>query len=163
MRPLPDQDQATLIEWTLPMQSKELRCKPDTEPTCHHEQETPHVFTRRNFVKRTSTAITALAFGATALISNKAKAAAPVWTTIPDQLWRVGESVHLDLSNFVTDADGDTLSYQLDVALPPGLTISGSIISGVPTSEFSPAEFTAAASDGTDEVAPNPPTGLTIS
>ena len=107
--------------------------------------------------------MTAFAVGAAGLIPGRAKAAPPVWTTVPNQLWRIGESVYLDLSDFVTDADGDELSFTLDFALPPGITIDGSVISGIPTSEFASTEFTATADDGEIEIAPNPPTGLTIS
>ena len=134
-----------------------------TEPTCHPDLKTAHVVTRRNFMKRATTAFTALALGAAALISTKAKAAAPVWATIPNQLWRLGEPVFLDLSDFVTDTDGDALRFSLNLPLPPGITLNGSVISGVPTTEFPTAAFTATADDGTPEVAPNPPTGLTVS
>jgi len=145
------------------MQPKESKQKLMTNPNYRLGVNTPNVVTRRNFIRRITTALSAIAIGVAGLITRSAKAAAPVWAPIPNQIWRLGEPVFLDLSDFVTDADGDALSFSLDSVLPPGITISGSVISGVPTSEFSTTEFTATADDGTSDIAPNPPTGLTIS
>lgn len=73
---------------------------------------------------------------------------APVWSVIPDQTWVVGVPVLLDLAAYCTDPDGDALSFSLDLALPPGVTLSGSVISGTPTAEFAQATFVATAADG---------------
>lgn len=72
----------------------------------------------------------------------------PAWTSVPDQTWVVGVPVLLDLAAYCTDPDGDALTFSLDLALPPGLTLSGSVISGTPTAVFATASFTATADDG---------------
>jgi hypothetical protein len=73
---------------------------------------------------------------------------APVWTTIPDQVWVVGVPVHLDLANYFTDPEGDALTFALSAPLPDGLTLTGSVISGTPTAVFAAAPYTATADDG---------------
>ncbi|MES9991792.1 MAG: hypothetical protein ABW098_07555 [Candidatus Thiodiazotropha sp.] len=73
---------------------------------------------------------------------------APVWSTIPAQTWTVGVAVHIDLNDYVTDADGDTLTFSLDQALPDGVTLDGSVISGTPTAETATASYVATADDG---------------
>jgi hypothetical protein len=73
---------------------------------------------------------------------------APVWTTIPDQVWVVGVPVNLDLASYCSDPDGDALTYTLSAALPDGVTLTGSVISGTPTGVFAAASFTATADDG---------------
>jgi len=72
---------------------------------------------------------------------------APVWQTVPDQVFVIGQPVWLDLRSFCTDADGDELDFALDQPLPAGLTLTGSIISGTPTAEFAPLTFVASADD----------------
>jgi len=118
---------------------------------------------RRDFVRGTAAAVAVGAFGGSTLL-NVAKAAAPVWQKISHQFWEVGESVFLDLSEFVSDVDGDELVLSLNAALPPGLSFDGTAISGVPTTVSSTTIYTAIADDGTpDEVLPNPPDSLTLS
>ena len=73
---------------------------------------------------------------------------APVWTTIPDQVWVVGVPVHLDLAQYCTDPDGDALTFALSLSLPAGLTLTGSVISGIPSAVFAATSFTATADDG---------------
>jgi hypothetical protein len=73
---------------------------------------------------------------------------APVWQTIPDQTWVVGVPVMLDLANYCSDPDGDTLAFSLDQTLPAGVTLTGSVISGTPTAETAAAPFVATADDG---------------
>ncbi|MES9972377.1 MAG: hypothetical protein ABW092_20280 [Candidatus Thiodiazotropha sp.] len=73
---------------------------------------------------------------------------APVWSAIPAQTWTVGVAVYIDLNDYVTDADGDALTFSLDRALPDGVTLNGSIISGTPTAETASADYTATADDG---------------
>lgn len=74
----------------------------------------------------------------------------PVWSPIPDQSWAIGVPVSFDLRDYCTDADGDTLTFSLVAPLPPGLSLEGSVISGIPTEVTSPAAFTAMADDGRD-------------
>jgi Putative Ig domain len=117
--------------------------------------------TRRGFLKAASRAAMAL-LGVSSFLPSvrRAFAAAPVWTTIPPQVWTIGLPVSLDLKAYCTDADGDPLTFTLDRALPPGLTLNGSIISGTPTAVFSAAQFVASADDGTDTVPPAPTSDL---
>lgn len=72
----------------------------------------------------------------------------PRWSNVPDQEWVVGVPVRFDLASFCTDADGDTLTFSLTGALPPGLTLVGSVITGTPTAESPAASFQASADDG---------------
>jgi hypothetical protein len=73
---------------------------------------------------------------------------APQWSTIPDQVWVVGVPVYLDLSEYCSDPDDDDLSFSLDLPLPDGVTMSGSVISGTPTAELAETPFIATADDG---------------
>lgn len=72
----------------------------------------------------------------------------PVWALIPDQVWTVGVPVTLDLSQYCTDPNGDQISFTLDQPLPPGLSLSGNVISGTPTAAFDVRTFVATADDG---------------
>ncbi len=73
---------------------------------------------------------------------------APIWQTIPDQTWVVGVPVSLDLADYCTDPDGDALSFSLDLTLPAGLVLVGSVISGTPTAETASTQYMATADDG---------------
>ncbi len=73
---------------------------------------------------------------------------APVWTPIPDQVWTIGVPVYLDLADYCTDPDLDTLAYELDAALPAGVTRVGSVISGTPTTALAATTYVATADDG---------------
>jgi hypothetical protein len=73
---------------------------------------------------------------------------APVWSRIPAQTWIVGVPVYIDLKDYVTDPDGDTLAISLDEALPEGITLNGSVISGTPVAVTSSALYVATADDG---------------
>ncbi|MGH7680475.1 MAG: T9SS type A sorting domain-containing protein [Candidatus Eiseniibacteriota bacterium] len=55
------------------------------------------------------------------------------WLPIPAQDWMVGTPVHLDLADYCTDDSVDPATFALDQPLPPGLTLQGGVISGVPT------------------------------
>lgn len=104
--------------------------------------------TRRGFLK--ASGIAAIAFvGAAANFApiRKAFAADPTWTTILPQVWAVGVPVHLDLADYCNDIDGDPLIFELDHPLPPGVLLSGSIISGTPSAEFLGSQFIATADD----------------
>ena len=117
--------------------------------------------TRRGFLKTCGTAAIGLAgLGGLAIPFRKAIAAPPVWTTVPTQVWTVGVPVLLDLANYCTDADGDALAFSLNRSLPPGVTLTGSVISGTPTTAFSAASFIATADDGDDSIPPAPPANL---
>ncbi|PRY21563.1 putative Ig domain-containing protein, partial [Spirosoma oryzae] len=56
----------------------------------------------------------------------------PVAQPIPDQVLVVGQPYQLELSNYFTDPEGQTLTFTAGV-LPAGLSLSGSRISGSPT------------------------------
>ena len=58
------------------------------------------------------------------------------WSQIPDQQWVVGQPVEFDLSPYLEGADATMLAVALEGALPDGLTLSGSIISGTPSAPF---------------------------
>lgn len=73
---------------------------------------------------------------------------APVWQTIPDQTWVVGVPVSFDLANYCADPDGDALAFSLDLTLPAGLALVGSVISGTPTVEIASTQYLATADDG---------------
>jgi len=149
---------AAQLAWKVKMKAKELRPEVLTKPKGHDEQTEIDDFTRRDFVNKSATAIGACALGVAGLVSKSASGATPVWVTIPDQQWEVGESVFLDLSEFVTDPDGDSLTFGLDMVLPPGVTLNGSVISGIPTTEFPSTQYVATADD--DVMPPAPPSGL---
>jgi hypothetical protein len=96
---------------------------------------------RRRFIAVSS------ALAGVAVAPRNAGAAAPVWATIPDQIWTVGVPVWLDLADFVDDPDGDELVFTLDMALPPGVTLQGSVISGTPSEPFEETVYVASADD----------------
>jgi hypothetical protein len=101
------------------------------------------VTTRRDFLKIASTATLASMF----TWRRTVRAASPVWSTIPDQTWTVGQPVYLDLADYVTDPDGDSLIFSLDVALPQGVTLNGSVISGTPEAPMAARSYVASAND----------------
>jgi hypothetical protein len=72
----------------------------------------------------------------------------PEWRRIPTQTWIVGETVYLDLNEYVTDPEGNSLTFFLDIDLPPGVTLNGSVISGTAMAESSVQEYTVTADDG---------------
>lgn len=116
---------------------------------------------RRSFLKLLGAAVvTCVGCGVDALgpVRN-ALAAAPAWSTIPNQVWTVGVPVHLDLSAYCTDPDGDPLTFTLSRSLPTGVTQNGAIISGTPTSTFPATSFTATADD-LDAIPPATPSDL---
>lgn len=115
--------------------------------------------TRRSFLKLLGAAA-AVCLGGVASPFRKAFAAPPVWSTVPNQLWTVGVPVNLNLASYCTDPDGNPLTFTLDRALPPGLTLNGSVISGTPTGTFASASFVATANDNQDSTPPAPPTDL---
>ncbi len=71
----------------------------------------------------------------------------PVWQEIPEQVWMVGIPVYLDFALYCSDAEGAALTFTLDNPLPPGLALNGSVISGVPTTEFPTTPFVITADD----------------
>jgi hypothetical protein len=73
---------------------------------------------------------------------------APVWRSIPAQTWIVGVPVYIDLNDYVTDPDDDALTFSLDEALPDGVTLDGSVISGTPTAVTATASYMVSADDG---------------
>ena len=117
--------------------------------------------TRRGFLKVFG-AVVAACLGSVASLTpfKKAFAAPPTWSTIPNQAWTVGVPVSLNLASYCTDPDGNPLTFTLDRALPPGLTLNGSIISGTPTATFASTSFVATADDHQDTTPPSPPTDL---
>lgn len=101
--------------------------------------------------------------------------ASPTWQTIPAQTLIVGDSYSLNLNNFCTDADADTIQYSIiSGTLPSGITLSGAIISGTPTTAGQTPTVGVRAFDGfanvdttiafatftADTTAPPVPTGL---
>ena len=117
--------------------------------------------TRRSFLKLCSATVAACLGGVASLTPfRKAFAAAPVWTTIPNQSWTVGVPVSLNLAAYCSDPDGNPLLFSLDRPLPPGVTLNGAIISGTPTASFAAASFVATADDRQDTVPPAAPTDL---
>jgi putative Ig domain-containing protein len=116
---------------------------------------------RRGFLKTCGRAAIA-SIGAAAILTpfRKAFAASPVWTTVPNLVWTVGVPVSLDLAAYCTDPDGDPLTYSLSLALPPGLTLNGSVISGTPTATYAATQFTAYADDQADTTPPGAATDL---
>lgn len=77
--------------------------------------------------------------------------AAPTWTAIPDQDWIIGNSVSIDLDDFADDLDVETLTYSIVTGtLAAGLSLSGSVISGTPTTSGETDSITVRADDGND-------------
>lgn len=117
--------------------------------------------TRRGFLRTCGTAAVGLIGASTILLpARESYAAVPVWSTIPTQVWAVGVPVHLDLTGYCSDADSDPLAFSLNRALPAGVTLSGSVISGTPTGVFSATTFVATADDQSDTIPPAAPTDL---
>ena len=112
--------------------------------------------TRRQFLKITGAIVTM-----SSMFSwhRFARAELPVWTTIPVQNWIAGQPVFLDLADYVSDADGDSLTFSLDIALPKGVTLNGSIISGTPEAPMEATSYVASADDVSP---PSPPTNVLI-
>jgi hypothetical protein len=122
--------------------------------------------TRRDFLRTAAGATVAAASGGGVWAWPRgASAAEPVWVSVPDQNWVVGQPVNVDLNDYVTDGDGDPLTFSLDEPLPDGVTLNPStgVISGTPTGVFGPTQFVATADDGTgDSTPPSAPTGLVV-
>jgi len=102
--------------------------------------------------------------------------APPVWQVVPVQLLTVGVSFDLDLAVYASSPGGDTPSFSLvSGALPAGLSIVGTRITGTPTTvETQTPVIRATAAGGTadsaavvfeslnaDVTAPAAPTGFT--
>jgi hypothetical protein len=111
--------------------------------------------TRRQFIRKAGYMAAGLALlgcgsdgGDTATDSEAIDGGAPVWSRIPTQDWIVGVPVYIDLEDYVTDPDGDALTISLDKALPEGITLNGSVISGTPTAVTASAQYVATADDG---------------
>ncbi|MEM9386266.1 MAG: twin-arginine translocation signal domain-containing protein [Pseudomonadota bacterium] len=117
--------------------------------------------TRREFVKTTGQALSVCAVGGGLSVTPPAKAASlPVWSRVPNQTFAVGQPVMIDLADYVTDADGDALEFSIDLPLPPGLTLTGSVISGTPTAPSQTQQYTVSADDGT--LQPKAPAGVSL-
>src|SRR6266850_458478 len=104
--------------------------------------------TRRNFLKVCVTA--AIAFVGASFLAipfRRARVAAPVWTTIPNQDWTICVPVYLDLAAYASDRDGNPLTFELDHPLPSGVALSGGVISGTPAAIFPVKQFIAIADD----------------
>lgn len=101
--------------------------------------------------------------------------AAPVWQTIPTQSVIVGNSYLLQLTDYCTDADLDTITFAITAGtLPSGLALSGNRIQGTATTAGEARTVTVRASDPfhqistsitfntytADVTAPPVPTGL---
>ncbi len=101
--------------------------------------------------------------------------AAPVWQSIPTQNLIVGNAYLLQLTDFCTDADLDTISFSITIGtLPTGIVLSGTRLQGTPTvagetptitvraaDQFHQINTTIAFSTKTvDVTAPPVPTGL---
>ncbi len=91
------------------------------------------------------------------------------WTAIPDQNWTIGVPVLLDLAAHYSGPDGGSITYRLSHALPPGVTMNGSVISGSPTEAFGPTRYVAIADDGAGKrdvphvrASPNPSHGSVL-
>jgi chitodextrinase len=104
--------------------------------------------------------------------------ASPSWQTIPDQTLIVGDSYALNLNDYCTDADADTVQYSIPTGtLPTGVTLVGASISGTPTTAGQISTVTVRAYDGfvnvdttidfstfnTDVTAPPVPAGFSAS
>lgn len=101
--------------------------------------------------------------------------AAPVWQSIPAQTLITGNSYLLQLTDYCTDADLDTLTFSIPVGtLPTGVTLSGTRLQGTPTVAGQTPTITVRAADAfhtidttiafhvytQDVTAPPVPTGL---
>ena len=95
----------------------------------------------------------------------------PTTTGIPNQTILQGQAYQLNLSSYFSDPDGQPLTYQAQ-GLPAGLSLSGSVISGAPTTTgvsgititvLDPGNLSASASfQLTVNPAPTTPTGFAI-
>ncbi len=118
---------------------------------------------RRSFVKFLSRL---LGFSLLARYSSSASlayasGAPPVWSTIPNQNWTVGVPITLDLNNYCSDPENDPLTFSLSASLPPGVTLSGGVISGTPSATFATSSFSATADDvGNAGATPRAPQNL---
>jgi hypothetical protein len=111
--------------------------------------------TRRQFIRNAGYMVVGVAFlgcgddgGDAATDGGATDSQAPLWSRIPTQAWIVGVPIYIDLEDYVTDPDGDALTFLLDKALPEGVTLSGSVISGTPTAATASATYVATADDG---------------
>lgn len=75
--------------------------------------------------------------------------ASPSWDTIAPQSLIVGDSYSLNLNDVCSDADADTIEYSITAGtLPTGLSRSGAILSGTPTTAGQNPTVTVRAFDG---------------
>jgi len=115
---------------------------------------------RREFLKGTAAVTVGMGIGAW---SDRCWAVGdPIWQAIPDQTWAVGVPVYLDLANYAASQIGANLLFTLNKALPNGVSLNGSVISGTPTATFSGNGYIATAEDGQilEDVPPANPTDL---
>lgn len=104
--------------------------------------------------------------------------AAPSWTNPGAQSLTVGNSYSLNLATFVSDADSDAITFSTaSGTLPSGIALTGSVVSGTPTTAGQNQSVTFSASDqfhtvnqaisfttyNADVTAPPVPTGLAAS
>lgn len=71
-------------------------------------------------------------------------------TSIPDQSLTVGAVMSpIDMDNYFTSTNGDTITYSLSGTLPTGLTFNAStgVLSGTPTQSMAATSFTVTATD----------------
>ncbi len=106
----------------------------------------PGATTRRGFLRVCGSAAIAIAGASKFLTSDRGFAdPAETWLPIPDQSWTVGTPVYLDLADYCTDPTADPELFELDQLLPPGLTLDGGVISGIPTAEAGAGQYVATA------------------
>ncbi|MDO6461910.1 putative Ig domain-containing protein [Granulosicoccaceae sp. 1_MG-2023] len=68
-----------------------------------------------------------------ATFTLKVSNSAPTFKTIPSQSGTIGEKFSLNLADYASDADGDTLKYSFG-GTPGFLSLNGSVLSGTPAS-----------------------------
>lgn len=121
--------------------------------------------TRREFLKDSSTlAASVIGAGIASWPAGVLAQAAndPIWQAIPDQTWAVGVPVNFDLADYATSQIGAELLFTLDNALPDGVSLNGSVVSGTPTGTFASSAFIATAEDGQiiQQTTPENPTDM---
>lgn len=125
------------------------------------DRQAPVALSRRELIQAATGAAVAFASAGTLLAPGSAQALPPVWSTIPNQNWVVGQPVYLDLAAYCTDPEGQAMTFTLSRALPAGLTLVGSVISGTPTAAYATQSYVATADDG--EVADTMPPARPVS
>jgi len=109
----------------------------------------PVLLSRRQFVQGVSVVVTVLATGGAVGCGGNPGASGLVWSPIPDQVWVVGVPVMLDLAAYVSDPNGNPLTFSLDGDLPSGVILNGSVIAGTPDAPFPTTPYVCSADDGT--------------